>query len=280
MVKGLGAHLCISADFIRTRTRMTSLIVSAFLLLGLILPALPAAEVMPPKPARYFNDYANVTRPDTQQRLNTALEQFEKDTSSQIVVAVFPKMETDSSIEDYVNRMFRAWQIGQKNTNNGVLLAVFPTERKLRIEVGYGLEGAIPDATAKSIIDREITPRFRAGDIDGGLSAGVNALMAAARGEYKGTGRTVNQGKFRASNLPWPLIIFGGIFLIVLISSSRRRGTQYGRQGRDSGWGSPIFFPGSWGGGGGGGGWSGGDSGGGFSGGGGDSGGGGASGSW
>jgi uncharacterized protein len=108
----------------------------------------------------------------------------------------------------------------------------------------------------------------------------VNALMAAARGEYKGTGRTVNQGKFRASNLPWPLLIFGGIFLIVMISSFRRRGTQYGRQGRDSGWGSPVFFPGSWGGGGGGGGWPGGDSGGGFSGGGGDSGGGGASGSW
>src|SRR5215216_2213110 len=102
--------------------------------------SLGAAEVMPPAPPRYFNDFAGVTRPDTQARLNRSLEQFEKDTSSQIVVAVFPKMETDSSIEDYVNRMFRAWQIGQKNTNNGVLLAVFPTERKLRIEVGYGLE--------------------------------------------------------------------------------------------------------------------------------------------
>ena len=86
---------------------------------------LGAAEVMPPAPPRYFNDFAGVTRPDTQARLNKTLEQFEKDTSSQIVVAVFPKMETDSSIEDYVNRMFKAWKIGQQQKNNGVLLAVF-----------------------------------------------------------------------------------------------------------------------------------------------------------
>src|SRR6187551_4020484 len=87
-----------------------------------LLPLLlPAAEVMPPVPPRYFNDFAGVTRPDTQARLNRTLEQFEKDSSSQIVVAVFPKMESDSSIEDYVNRMFKAWKIGQQQKNNGVL---------------------------------------------------------------------------------------------------------------------------------------------------------------
>jgi uncharacterized protein len=241
-----------------------------------VFPMLGAAgEVMPPAPAKYFNDFAGVTKPGTAERLNASLEQFEKDTSSQLVVAVFPKMQSDSSIEDYVNRLFRAWNIGQKQKNNGALLAIFVQDRKMRIEVGYGLEGAIPDAIARRIIADEITPRFREGDFDGGIIAGVNALIQAARGEYKGTGRTAFES-LRGRGVPWPLIIFGGFILLALFSSTgrRRRGTIYGRR---SGWGAgPII----WGGGGGGGGWSGGGGGGGFSGGGGSSGGGGASGSW
>ncbi len=243
-----------------------------------LLLAAGAAEVMPPAPPRYFNDFAAVTKPGAAEALNKQLEQFEKETSSQIVVAVFPKMESDSSMDDYVNRMYRAWKIGQKSQNNGILLAVFVADRKVRIEVGYGLEGTIPDATAKRIIENEITPHFRNGDYAGGLGAGVTALMQAARGEYKGTGRTANQSSPR--RLPWPLFIFFGLFIVMAISSlgRRARGTAYSRRG-SSHWGAwPVIIPGGWGGGGG---WSGGGgSGGGFSGGGGDSGGGGASGSW
>jgi uncharacterized protein len=247
---------------------------------ALLLPFfVRAAEVIPPAPPRYFNDFAGVTRADTQARLNRTLEQFEKDTSSQIVVAVFPKMQSDSSVEDYVNRMYKAWKIGQAQKNNGVLLAVFVQDRKMRIEVGYGLEGAIPDLIAKRIIDNELKPRFRNNDFDGGLSAAVNALMQAARGEYKGTGRTAASTKVPpgALGLLCPLI-----FLAVLFYGMRKsfRGTSYSRRGR-SAWGAwPIVVSSGWGGGGSGG-WSGGGgSGGGFSGGGGDSGGGGASGSW
>lgn len=247
-------------------------------LLPLLSFSIAAAEVMPPAPPRYFNDFANVTKPTTAARLNQALEQFEKDTSSQIVVAVFPKMQSDSSLEDYVHRMFVAWKIGQQQKNNGVLLAVFLEDRKMRIEVGYGLEGAIPDAVAKRIISDEITPRFRNQDFDGGLGAGVNALMQAARGEYKGTGRTAS-GARGPGGLPWPLIIFGVIAAFAVLSSFRRRGTAYSRRGRSRWDAWPVFVGSSWGGGGGG--WSsGGDGGGGFTGGGGDSGGGGASGSW
>jgi uncharacterized protein len=241
-----------------------------------------AAEVMPPAPPRYFNDFANVIRPATADRLNRSLEQCEKDTSSQIVVAVFPNMQSDSSIEDYVNRMFRAWKIGQKQKNNGVLLAVFVQDRKMRIEVGYGLEGAIPDALGKRIVANEITPRFRTQDFDGGLSAGVNALMQAARGEYKGTGKSVGQS--RHNQFPSGLFLIE-LFVIALIVVSfiRRffRGTVYRRRGRSS-WGAWPIVTGGGGWSSGGGGWSsgGGSSGGGFSGGGGDSGGGGASGSW
>ena len=251
---------------------------SVWLLAGLlVLVSFPvrAAEVIPPAPARYFNDFANVTKPGTADRLNQSLEQFEKETSSQIVVAVFPKMQSDSSVEDYVNRLFRAWKIGQKQKNNGVLLAVFVQDRKMRIEVGYGLEGAIPDVIAKRIIDQEIAPRFKNGDFDGGLTAGVNALLRGAQGEYKGMGTTVAQQLHEvATDNPFlPVLLVIGVmvfFFVILPLFRRRRGTSYSGRG-SSGW---AFLPV------GGGGWSGGGSGGGFSGGGGSSGGGGASGSW
>ena len=230
-----------------------------------------AAEVIPPAPARYFNDYSQTVSAATADRLNRQLEDFEKATSSQVVVAVFPKMQSDSSIEDYVHRIFQVWKIGQQPRNNGVLLAVFVQDRKMRIEVGYGLEGALPDAIAKRIIADELTPYFRQGNYDAGLSAGVGAILAATRGEYQGAGRTRGSGKvsFKPS---WVLPALFVVFLV--ITSIRRRGTVYSRRGlgRYSSWGG-----GWWGGGGGG--WSGGGSGG-FSGGGGSSGGGGASGSW
>lgn len=255
--------------------------VAILLLAGLIAPRAHAAEVMPPAPPKYFNDFAGVTKPETQDRLNRALEQLEKDTSSQIVVAVFPKMQSDSSLEDYTVRMLRAWNIGQKGKQNGALLAVFVQDRRIRIEVDYGLEGAIPDAIANRIISDHMAPRFRVGDYDGGLNDGVNALIQAAQGEYKGTGTTAAETRSGKPVL-WPLIIFFAMFLLIALRSFRRRGrgTTYSRRGR-SDWGAwPIITSGSgWGGGGG---WSGGGgSGGSFMGGGGaGGGGGGASGSW
>ena len=181
-------------------------------------------------------------------------------------------------------RMLRAWKIGQKEKQNGALLAVFVQDRRMRIEVDYGLEGAIPDAIAKRIISDEIGPRFRVGDYDGGLSAGVNALIKAAQGEYKGTGTTMAQTRSR-NRVSWPLIVFFALFMLIALRSFRRRGrgTTYSRRGRAD-WGMwPIITSGSnWGSGGGGwsgggGGWSGGSF---MGGGGGGGGGGGASGSW
>ena len=239
-----------------------------------------AAEVMPPAPAAYFNDYAHVVSQQTAKTLNQSLEDFEKQASSQVVVAVFPTMQSQSSLEDYVHRIFVNWKIGQKGKNNGVLLAVFVKEHRLRIEVGYGLEGVLPDALAKRIVDDEIAPFFKQGKYDQGFAAGVNAMLQAARGEYKGTGRTVNQG--RRTNKILGIGFFWFIIIVVILARTARaqRGTVYHRRG----WGSTGgWWGGGWGSGGGG--WSGGGGGGGFSsggfsGGGGDSGGGGASGSW
>ncbi len=230
-----------------------------------------AREVMPPKPASYFNDYAGVVSTTTAQRLNQTLEDFEKSTSSQIVVAVFPRMQTDSALEDYTRRIAETWKVGQQGKNNGAVLFVFVQERRMRIEVGYGLEGALPDALGKRIVDDEIAPYFKRGDYDGGLTAGVTALLQAARGEYKGTGRTVNQ---RGNPGGFIFILFWGVVLILILGNIRRmaRGTVYHRSGRVS-YGGWWWGGGGWGGGGG-------SSGGGLSGGGGIFGGGGASGSW
>ena len=239
-----------------------------------------AAEVIPPRPEAYFNDYARVVSSATATELNRQLEQFERDTSSQILVAVYPKMQSDSSIEDYTVRVAQSWGVGQKNKNNGAVLFVFVQDRKLYIQVGYGLEGALPDALAKRIIENEIKPHLRNDDFDSGLRAGVTAILQAAKGEYKGTGHTVAD---RSSQPFWPTpLIVGFVIFILLVRllSSAARGTVYTRAGRAVSYGimSGMFSGGGGGFSSGGGGFS--SGGGGFSGGGGGFGGGGAGGSW
>jgi uncharacterized protein len=239
---------------------------------------LMAAEVMPPKPKRYFNDYAGVTSVEVQQKLDRRLEDLEKTNSTQVVVAIFKKMQSDSSIEDYTVRVAQSWGVGRKEKNNGAVLFIFVEDRKMFLQVGYGLEGALPDAVAKDITEFRIKPHLRNGDYDAGVTAGVDAIIQAIRGEYKGTGRTVREGeraRKRNGAVFFGLLIF---FLLMAGTRRRRRGYVYGGSGR-SGWSWPVIWTGGggggWSSGGGGGGWSGG-----FSGGGGSFGGGGAGSSW
>lgn len=253
-----------------------------FLLLTTCFTVL-AAEVIPPAPAQYFNDYAHVVSSQTASQLNQSLETFERETSDQIVVAIFPKMQSDSSIEDYTVRVARAWRVGQKDKNNGAVLFVFIEDHKMFLQVGYGLEGALPDALGKQIIAEQITPRFRAGDYGGGLSAGVQAILGAVKGEYRGTGLTVAESRHGTANSLqglFVLVVLG--FFVLIIFLSIIRSSRHGWFYWGGGWGGGGWSSGSWGGGGfsggGGGGFSGG--GGGFSGGGGSFGGGGAGGSW
>jgi uncharacterized protein len=237
---------------------------------------------VPAKPTRYFNDYAGVVSTQTAERLNRTLEDFEKQTSSQILVAIFPKLPANAALEDFTLRAAEAWKPGSKEKDNGAILFIFRDDRKMRIEVGYGLEGAIPDLIAKRIIDNEIAPRFRSGNFDAGVTAGVNALMQAARGEYKGTGTTVASRRGRNGGRSILPFIFMFLVIAIVLSGFHRRGTMYHRRrrsywggwigGMGAGWGGGSRGGGSWGGGG----WGGG----GFSGGGGGFGGGGASGSW
>ena len=235
----------------------------------------PAAEVIPPKPDRYFNDYASVVSKEAAQQFNEQLAQFERDTSDQVVVAVFPKMQSDSDIADYTQRVAQTWRVGQKQRRNGVVLFVFTQDRKMFIQVGYGLEGALPDATAFDITERHIKPLFRNGDYQAGLAIGIDLICKAIRGEYKGSGKTVADQHRRGGAFGLlPFLIF--VIVLIVISRLMRR---LGGYGYSSGREGPIFLPM----GGGGGGWSSGGGGGGFSGfsgGGGSFGGGGAGSSW
>ena len=229
-----------------------------------------AVEAIPPKPDRYFNDYAGVVSKEAAHRFNEQLSQFERETSDQVVVAVFPKMQSNSSIEDYAQRVAQSWGVGQKLQRNGVVLLVFIADRKMSIQVGYGLEAVLPDITAYDIRANHIQPYFRSGDYERGLAAGIDSICKAIRGEYKGSGKTVEEQRGKAGA---PGFLFFIVFIIVLIVISKivRRLGGYGYSSRGGG---PVFLPV----GGGGGGWS--SGGGGFSGGGGSFGGGGSSGSW
>ena len=241
--------------------------------------AVRAAETIPPAPEDHFNDYAGVVDPATARQLDAQLTQFERDTSNQLVVAIYPHLQSDSSIEDYTVRVAQAWHVGTKGRDNGAVLFVFVQDHKMFIQVGYGLEPRLTDALCKRIVSDEIAPHFRAGDYAGGVAAGVRAMMLATRGEYRGTGRTARDGRRGPGDLGGLGIFI--VFLVIIAGSlfSRRRNVVYHRYGRRSIWWGGG--PGSWGGGsGGGGGWSGGGGGGSFSGGGGNFGGGGAGGSW
>src|ERR1700704_3099173 len=152
-----------------------------------------ATEVIPPKPAAYFNDYAGVVSKEAANRFNEQLAQFERETSNQVVVAVFLKMQSDSDVADYTQRVAQAWSVGQKDRRNGVVLFVFTQDRKMFIQVGYGLEGALPDITAFDITENRIKPHFRNNDYEGGLAEGIDSILKAVRGEYKGTGKTVRE---------------------------------------------------------------------------------------
>ena len=237
-----------------------------------------AAEVIPPKPDRYFNDYAGVVSKDAAYRFNEQLAQFERETSDQVVVAIFPKMQSESDVADYTQRVAQSWGAGQKERRNGVVLFVFVQDRKMFIQVGYGLEGALPDITAFDITEYKIKPLFRNGDYEGGIAVGIDSIFKAIRGEYKGSGKTALEARNASKRAPISFVSFL-IFIVALIIISKlmRRMGGYGYSSRGGG---PIFFPT----GGGGGGWSSGGGGGGgfsgFGGGGGSFGGGGAGSDW
>ena len=236
------------------------------------------ALIFPELTGRVVDD-AGILDPSTKAALERKLAEFETQTTGQLVVVTLKSLQ-GTSIEDYGYQLGRHWQIGQKEKNTGALLIVAPNERKVRIEVGYGLEGTLTDAVSKLIIENSIIPRFRANDFVGGISRGVDDIIQAASVDSE-------EWKARAKQRPddqpgfvdvLALVFFLFIFFMIQRSVARQgRGYAQSSARPRRGARGPIFIPipGSWGSAGSS--WSGG---GGFSGGGGSFGGGGASGSW
>lgn len=222
------------------------------------LSSVSCAEVAVPPLGSHVNDLANLLSQPAKLSIDSKLKAFEETKGSQVVVLTIKSTEGEA-IEQFAIRVAEKWKIGRKKIDDGVILVVAKEDRALRIEVGYGLEGALSDATSKQIIENFILPEFRTGNFDSGITAGVDAILKKLSGEELPIPQTED-------SIDWVLVIV--IVILVLMSlyqiAHPGRGRYY-RSGRSNGgWGSS-------------GGWSGG---GGFSGGGGGFGGGGASGKW
>jgi len=147
------------------------------------LPLLVMAYVSPGSPTGHVNDFANILSDDAERVLNSELEQFRTDTSNEIAVVTISSLDGDT-IENYAVQLFEEWKIGKADKDNGVLILVAPNEREVRIEVGYGLEGALTDAQSYWIIQEKILPAFREGDYMSGIQGGIGEIIKATRGEY------------------------------------------------------------------------------------------------
>jgi uncharacterized protein len=237
----------------------------------LISASAVAQEFQPPRLTRYVTDLTGTLDAEQLASLESRLREFDKKTSTQVVVLMVPTIGS-SALEDASLRVAELNGIGRKGRDNGALLFIAKEDRRVRIEVGYGLEGPLPDALSGTIIRRELGPRFREGDYYGGISAAVTAIMQATQNEY-----AAEPDKTQPRHgMKFGQLIFLGIILMSLMRIFRRR-----RLGGPGGFWWFGGFPGGRGGGSFGGGLGGGGfGGGGFSGGGGSFGGGGASGSW
>ncbi|WP_429090795.1 TPM domain-containing protein [Aeromonas rivipollensis] len=240
---------------------MTMMLRALLPLLLLWTAALQAAPTFPTLSGRVVDEAALMSRKQAHQ-LTQQLAAFEKRSGIQLVVVSVDSLDGET-IEEYGYQLGRHWGIGQKGKNNGVLLLIAQDERKVRIEVGYGLEGALPDAIAANIIQTRILPAFKRGDMVAGVVAGSQSIMKALAGEYQ----PVEQPKSDSDGGPW-LFILVVIAMIVLHNLRGGGGGPGGR--RRAAYMAGGFGAGSFGGRGGGG----------FSGGGGSFGGGGASGGW
>lgn len=189
----------------------------------------------PEMPKGYVNDYADII--DNDNELESKLESYENETTNELAIATIQSIG-EVSIEEYAVTLFEKWGIGKQDKDNGVLLLVALEEKKVRIEVGYGLEGVIPDSIAGSIIRNEITPSFSEGDFSEGINRGVDALIASIGGEYSAeeTDSPSNSG-----GIIFVIILAVVIIFIVIISRSGKSGGGYKSGGTKTNTGRSSF---------------------------------------
>ena len=186
--------------------------VLGFVLLLLLPLAWAAAKDIPPLTGR-VNDTANLISPEQRQRIEAQLAQFEKQTGDQVAVLTVDSLDGEA-IEDYANKVGRAWALGQKGKDNGVLLLVSKGDRKMRIEVGYGLEPVLTDLQTSIIQNQVIIPYFKKGDFGGGIEAGVNAILSTIQGKPVEPAPEAEAPGNGGGSTSWPGFLIFGLFAL------------------------------------------------------------------
>jgi len=171
----------------------------------------------PGQPSGFVNDYTGTFVAEQKSALENKISQFEKETSNEISVVLIPSLEEDT-IENFAVKLFEDWKIGKKTNDNGVLILVAKDDRKMRIEVGYGLEGALTDAQSNWIINQVMQPAFRANDFYGGLDKAVDQIIAATKGEYVPSDSQKKSSSSGRGFDPFDVMWFG-VFIFVWIAS-------------------------------------------------------------
>lgn len=197
---------------------------AGLLLLAASLAALAAEAPLPAPPIRWATDTAGFLSPGGLARLDARLEGFERASGHQVLVWI-GETTGQTPVEDWAVRTFAAWKVGRKGLDDGLVVFVLAKDRKIRIEVGYGLEGKVPDAVASRVIREVIAPRIQAGDPDGALDAGVGALLGTIRPDLVGEGAAPSSGRLeRPARELTPLqLVFAGLlvvgFLVLLVTN-------------------------------------------------------------
>ncbi|ATW28648.1 hypothetical protein DCMF_15820 [Candidatus Formimonas warabiya] len=240
------------------RNLFFKLLLPVFLFQFILIPAVYGQASFPPKPAAdiYVQDHAGILSSATEQTILHMGAELDQKTTAQLAVVTVESLD-GMAIADYANDLFRAWGIGAKDKNNGVLLLIAPSERQSRIEVGYGLEGALPDGKTGRIQDEYLIPKFKAGDYDGGVLDTYSVLAGVIADEYKielsGDNGTDSPAPSSSNSLPpWLTVLiaigvilflfldfkfFGGMITWAILNSLRRGGGGGGRGGGGGGFG-------------------------------------------
>lgn len=182
-------------------------------LLGLIFN-FAFGQDFPEKPSTLVNDYANVLSASQKQSLEQKLVAFDDSSSTQIAIAII-KSVGDYDINEYAVELGRKWGVGQNGKNNGIMIVVAVGDRKISIQTGYGVEGALPDVYAKRIIDNDIKPNFKAGDYYAGLDAGTTSIIKYTKGEYKNDNPKASKRKGGSGSIAIIIIIVVVIIIIM-----------------------------------------------------------------
>jgi uncharacterized protein len=212
------------------------------LLTILFLMPLPLLALDVPQLTGRVNDYAGMLSPEAVARLEQKLAGFEREQSTQIVVLTIPSLQ-GAEIDDFSIRVAEQWKIGQTGKDNGVLLILAKAEHKVRIEVGLGLQGVLPDITAAQIIRNVMRPHLKSNDFDQGINAGVDAILAATKGEFKSSPQDTARKPRPRSSSPATFFLLAAVAAVILGSYSRPLGGLAGAAGLPLA--AYIAFPGT-----------------------------------